>query len=121
MFGNLFLALTVSIRWRLLFPTLCWSINTKSMFQAYFLQVALDFISINFNILLTGRIQYRPYIPCCRKTSHSIRVVSESRGQIRNCRCGRSFRSRRRRNTGIQQRTCGRYSKGYKQCTISVN
>jgi hypothetical protein len=28
---HLFLALTVSIRWRLLFPTLCWSINTKSM------------------------------------------------------------------------------------------
>jgi hypothetical protein len=25
---QLFLALTVSIRWRLLFPTLCWSINT---------------------------------------------------------------------------------------------
>jgi hypothetical protein len=28
---HLFLALTVSIRRRLLFPTLCWSINTKSM------------------------------------------------------------------------------------------
>jgi hypothetical protein len=27
----LFFALTVSIRWRLLFPTLRWSINTKSM------------------------------------------------------------------------------------------
>jgi hypothetical protein len=24
-------ALTMSIRWRLLFPTLCWAINTKSM------------------------------------------------------------------------------------------
>jgi hypothetical protein len=28
---HLFLALSVSIRWRLLFPTLCWSINTKSI------------------------------------------------------------------------------------------
>jgi hypothetical protein len=28
---HLFLALTVSIRWRLLFPTVCWSINTKSI------------------------------------------------------------------------------------------
>jgi hypothetical protein len=28
---NLFFALTVSIRWRHLFPTLCWSVNTKSM------------------------------------------------------------------------------------------
>jgi hypothetical protein len=28
---HLFFALTVSIRWRLLFLTLCWSINTKSM------------------------------------------------------------------------------------------
>jgi hypothetical protein len=29
---HLFFAFTVSIRWRLLFPTLCWSINTKSMY-----------------------------------------------------------------------------------------
>jgi hypothetical protein len=28
---HLFFALTVSIRWRLLYPTLCWSINTKCM------------------------------------------------------------------------------------------
>jgi hypothetical protein len=33
---HLFLALAVSIRWRLLFPTLCWSTNTKSMdFDTY--------------------------------------------------------------------------------------
>jgi hypothetical protein len=31
MVSHLSLALTVSIRWRLLFPTLCWFINTKSM------------------------------------------------------------------------------------------
>jgi hypothetical protein len=31
---HLFFALTVSIRWRLLFPTLCWSINTtKSLIK----------------------------------------------------------------------------------------
>jgi hypothetical protein len=30
---HLFFALTVCIRWRLLFPTLCWSINTKSTFS----------------------------------------------------------------------------------------
>jgi hypothetical protein len=29
----LFFALTVPVRWRLLFPTLCWSINTKSIGQ----------------------------------------------------------------------------------------
>jgi hypothetical protein len=28
---HLFFALTMSIRWRLLFPTLCGSVNTKSM------------------------------------------------------------------------------------------
>jgi hypothetical protein len=28
MIVHLFLVLTVSIRWRLFFPTLCWSINT---------------------------------------------------------------------------------------------
>jgi hypothetical protein len=33
---HLFLALTVSIKWRLLFPTLCWSINTKSMVKPLF-------------------------------------------------------------------------------------
>jgi hypothetical protein len=34
---HLFLALTVSIKWRLLFPTLCWSINygTDSAFYIY--------------------------------------------------------------------------------------
>jgi hypothetical protein len=34
---HLFFALTVSIRWGLLFPTLCWSINTKSMATTCFL------------------------------------------------------------------------------------
>jgi hypothetical protein len=28
---HLFFAMTVSIRWRVLFPTLCWSFDTKSM------------------------------------------------------------------------------------------
>jgi hypothetical protein len=35
MFVHLFFALPVSIRWRLLFPTLCSSINTKSMVIYY--------------------------------------------------------------------------------------
>jgi hypothetical protein len=35
MFVHLFFALTVSVRWRLLFPTLCWSDNTKSMVCTY--------------------------------------------------------------------------------------
>jgi hypothetical protein len=39
MVGHLFFALTVTIRWRLLFPTLCWSINTKSLvYPVYCLQ-----------------------------------------------------------------------------------
>jgi hypothetical protein len=32
---HLFFTLTVPIRWRLLFPTLCWSINCKSMVTPY--------------------------------------------------------------------------------------
>jgi hypothetical protein len=35
MFVHLFFTLTVSIRWRLLFPTLCWSINTKLMVRLH--------------------------------------------------------------------------------------
>jgi hypothetical protein len=34
-FVDIFFAMTVSIRWRLLFPTLFWSINTKSMVHSH--------------------------------------------------------------------------------------
>jgi hypothetical protein len=43
---HLFFALTVFIKWRFLFPTLCWSINTKSMVYTDMLSVSAAQLSM---------------------------------------------------------------------------
>jgi hypothetical protein len=64
---HLCFALTMSIRWRLLFPTLCWSINTKSILIT---AVSLKKASTLFGLQLWG--MSHPAVPggwasqCCQ-------------------------------------------------------
>jgi uncharacterized membrane protein len=42
----------VSIRWRLLFPTLCWSINTKSMKKTFVRHITSTITLLRFVFIL---------------------------------------------------------------------
>jgi hypothetical protein len=49
--GHLFFAFTVSIRWKLLTPTHCWSINTESMVCMYYRDVHTYVTRYNMKIV----------------------------------------------------------------------
>jgi hypothetical protein len=67
---HLFFALTVSIRWRLLFPTLSWSINSLWYKQLFFL-----FWLFLFFFLLSYLFRYKNsvYLPVAVRPWHQCR------------------------------------------------
>jgi hypothetical protein len=67
---HLFFALTVSVRWRLLFPTVCWSINTKSMVRRV--------VASNTCVVSSHKINEKVYKVAVARLRHSQPVRGRS-------------------------------------------